>query len=112
MSKIRHWMSSHSSSAQNSFADQSGSQNSRHSRTRSKTMSTNNLAISASMNKSSGSGESKLIIHQTESFELTEKIIHDDGQRSGSGSGSEGLGNPGDFHFGPRHDERAGFHAI
>lgn len=90
MSRVKNWMSSISSSNQDSNPDQSGSHNSRLSRTLSRL---NKLAISAPMNSSSGSGDTKLIIQQTESFELTEKSQHDGGLRSGD------LGKPDYYHF-------------
>jgi hypothetical protein len=109
VSRIKNWISTKASSYQNSTIDMSGSHGSRLSPNRSKlgSNSINKLAISAPMNSAhSRSSDTKLVIRQTDSFELTVKSIYDEGPRSGSAR------MPDYYHFGPRYDERAGFHAV
>ena len=108
MSKIRNWMSSKASSNQISRTDKSGSNGSRISQHRSKLDSNgiNKLAVSGPINSSSGSSDTKLVIQQTESFELTEKSVYDDAPPS------RRMERPDYYHFDPRHDERVGFHAV
>ncbi|KAE9969593.1 hypothetical protein BLS_005312 [Venturia inaequalis] len=114
VSRIKNWMSSKPLSNHNSIIpDRSGSCNSRASRTRPKGTSINKLSISAPYNLSSGAGDNKDIIRQTECFELSEKkfMYNDGGEDTRSGS-TRGFSNPDYFHFVPRQEERLAFHAV